>query len=174
MPDIFLYAGEPNPNDIRLGDPTALRGGGGATSYSYTGSGGFVLAGAATYAIGKSYPVSGGLLFAGAATVKLGKTYSPSGGVQFGGAGTVTRSFSYGPTGGLVFAGTALVVVSFSYTATGGLVFGGTADVTGPAPEAPPRAGGWPYANSRLTTLEDEEDEMLVLVLAIGHLLMNS
>ena len=28
MPDIFLYAGEPNPSDIRLSDPTVLRGGG--------------------------------------------------------------------------------------------------------------------------------------------------
>ena len=28
MPDIFLYAGEPNPNDIRLRDPTTSGGGG--------------------------------------------------------------------------------------------------------------------------------------------------
>lgn len=28
MPDIYLYAGEPNPNDIRLRDPTILVGGG--------------------------------------------------------------------------------------------------------------------------------------------------
>ncbi len=27
MPDIFLYASEPDPNDIRLSDPTQLRGG---------------------------------------------------------------------------------------------------------------------------------------------------
>ena len=28
MPDIYLYAGEPNPNDVRLRDPTILVGGG--------------------------------------------------------------------------------------------------------------------------------------------------
>ena len=28
MPDVFLYSGEPNPNDVRLSDPTMLRGGG--------------------------------------------------------------------------------------------------------------------------------------------------
>ena len=27
MPDIYLYAGEPSPNDIRLADPTVLRDG---------------------------------------------------------------------------------------------------------------------------------------------------
>ena len=27
MPDIFLYSGEPNPNDVRLSDPTVQRGG---------------------------------------------------------------------------------------------------------------------------------------------------
>ena len=27
MPDVFLYGGEPAPNDVRLGDPTVLRGG---------------------------------------------------------------------------------------------------------------------------------------------------
>ena len=25
MPDIFLYAGEATPNDVRLGDPTVVR-----------------------------------------------------------------------------------------------------------------------------------------------------
>ncbi len=32
--DIFLYPGEVNPSDIKLSDPTVLRGGAGATSYS--------------------------------------------------------------------------------------------------------------------------------------------
>lgn len=31
MPDIFLYAGEPSLNDVRLSDPTVLRSGGGPT-----------------------------------------------------------------------------------------------------------------------------------------------
>ena len=30
MPDIFLYSGEPNQNDVRLADPTVLRGGAGS------------------------------------------------------------------------------------------------------------------------------------------------
>jgi hypothetical protein len=33
--DVFLYPGEPNPNDIRLGDPTVLRSG--AAVFTYAG-----------------------------------------------------------------------------------------------------------------------------------------
>ena len=35
MPDVFLYSGEPSPNDVRLSDPTVQRGGGG-TAYVLT------------------------------------------------------------------------------------------------------------------------------------------
>jgi hypothetical protein len=182
MPDIFLYAGEPNPNDIRLGDPTVLRGGGGPVTYSYTGSGGLLLAGAATYALGKSYPVSGGLVFGGVGTVKLGKTYSPSGGLVFAGAANVTRSFTYGPTGGLVFSGTAPVVVTFVYLPTGGMVFGGSATTTGP--EAPVvvggSGGGYPYHNSKrpflrqvtmtVPSFDFEADEEEIMIMALYQL----
>jgi hypothetical protein len=34
MPDIFLYSGEPNPNDIKLSDPTSLRSGAAITGTS--------------------------------------------------------------------------------------------------------------------------------------------
>jgi hypothetical protein len=38
VPDIFLYAGEANPNDIKLSDPTVLRSGGGPTIIETEGS----------------------------------------------------------------------------------------------------------------------------------------
>jgi len=48
MPDIFLYQGEANPNDIVLSDPTVQRGGGSSVNYTLTcASGSYVYTGQA-------------------------------------------------------------------------------------------------------------------------------
>lgn len=51
MPDIFLYAGEPSPNDIRLRDPTTS--GGGGTAWTVNLSDTITLSDSRTKAVGK-------------------------------------------------------------------------------------------------------------------------
>lgn len=71
MPDIFLYPGEANPNDIRLSDPTVLRSAGGAIKdgaaamssvSSWTAVAGAVRPGAAGIASVSTWTASGALV----------------------------------------------------------------------------------------------------------------
>jgi hypothetical protein len=110
-------------------------GGGGAPSFSFSGSGGLQFAGAAGAAQSTNYTFqgAGGLLFAGAATSLESNDYVmvSSGGLLFGGdaAETFTFSFSAASSGGLLFAGAATTQldVGFAATGSGGLQLGGQA-----------------------------------------------
>jgi hypothetical protein len=62
MPDIFLYQGEANPNDIVLSDPTVQRGGGSSVNYTLTcASGSYVYTGqAATLELARKLSLAAG------------------------------------------------------------------------------------------------------------------
>lgn len=127
MPDIFLYSGEPNPNDIRLGDPSALRGGGGSVTYSYAGTGGLLFAGSGELSKTKVPSVSGGVLFAGTSAVSRSRTFIVSGGLTLAGAGAYARAITYTASGGVLFAGTSEIAITHVPPASGGKTFGGAA-----------------------------------------------
>jgi hypothetical protein len=93
MPDIFLYAGELNPSDIVLRDPTVAAGGGTQT-FTYSATGGIVFAGASEVVKGKTFTASGGISFNGSASIATSHAYTVSGGITFGGQST---SFSPPP-----------------------------------------------------------------------------
>lgn len=62
MPDIFLYQGEANPNDIVLSDPTVQRGGGSPVNYTLVcASGSYVYTGqAATLTLARNLSLAAG------------------------------------------------------------------------------------------------------------------
>jgi len=122
---VYLYGGEPNPNDVELSDPTVLRGG--VVVYSYTGTGGIVFAGVATYSEAWAYAGSGGITFGGVAAVTETWAYAGAGGILFGGAATYAEAWAYAGAGGILFGGAATFLEVWAYAAAGGIVFGGGA-----------------------------------------------
>lgn len=121
--DIFLYAGEPKPNDIKLCDPTVLCAGGSPVTYTYV--------------------ATGGIVFGGSATIATTHAYTPTGGVVFGGTGTTSYVAVAAP---VVFAGSGDFEIrhgkkylTAEYLPTGGLVFGGHAAVSRTFAAPPPR-----------------------------------
>lgn len=122
--DVTLYQDQPaNPNDPILHQAPS-------TTYTYTGSGGAVLSGAATISKVFVYPPGGGLTTGGGADVLKIFVYPPSGGLTFGGTATIAKTFVYPPSGGAVFSGTADVAKVFVYPVTGGLTTGGAATIS--------------------------------------------
>ncbi len=101
--------------------------GGGTTTFTYAGTGGFVFAGTSAVAKSKSPVASGGVLFAGTSAVSRTRTFIVSGGMSFAGAGASSRSITYTATGGVLFAGTSAITVTHVPPASGGKVFGGAA-----------------------------------------------
>ncbi|MGH7261617.1 MAG: hypothetical protein ACREI9_13225 [Nitrospiraceae bacterium] len=105
-PDIFLYAGEAQPNDVRLADPTVVRGG--TQTFTYVASGGIVFGGAAVLKKTKVFRATGGIVFAGAALYAKVKRFIASGGIVFGGAAVLKKTKATAGSGGAVFGGAAL------------------------------------------------------------------
>lgn len=97
--------------------------------YTYTGSGGLTLAGAATLAKEKVPVASGGLTLAGAADKAKTKAFVGSGGITFAGAATTAKVSvrSYTASGGLTLAGAADLAKTKAATATGGITLAGAA-----------------------------------------------
>lgn len=87
--------------------------GGGSSSYSYTGAGGFVLGGASGQVRSVTRSASGGLALAGAASVTRNSVQSrvvaAVGGILISGHATVVRSMRKVAAGGVAFAGHALM-----------------------------------------------------------------
>ena len=115
-------------------------GGGGATTYTYSGSGSVTFSGNAALDKVKSYPGSGSITYSGAATAAFVAgaqtyTYNGSGSINFAGSATTTTSKIYGfaGSGSLTFSGaatTTLVPVgstTYSYNGSGSIAFSGTA-----------------------------------------------
>lgn len=91
-------------------------------------SGGLVLAGAAGYTRVASRSASGGLTFAGTAPEsRVLHPASPTGGLVFGGVASKVQA--YATSGGLQFSGAASHNIVKSVTGSGGIVFGGSANV---------------------------------------------
>ena len=86
------------------------------TSYSYTATGGFTLAGSSNLIRQYIRSGTGGVLFSGAATIVPGtgtksQTVTPTGGLTYSGVATQSRSkVTTTPSGGLIFAGNATIV----------------------------------------------------------------
>lgn len=148
MPDIFLSAGEPNPNDIRLSDPTVPRGGSTVT-YTYAGTGGLVFAGASALARTIVPSVSGGITFAGTGALSRSITYTASGGVLFAGTSAITVTHVPQGSGGKVFGGAATTSfvpaggVVYTYSPSGGMTFTGDAATSFVAAPVVGSGGGW-------------------------------
>ena len=103
MPDIFLYQGEPNPNDVRLTDPTVL------ASNAITGAGILLCAAAVLSGAGVSGSTGTGILAASAAAVA--------------GDGTVSDPVTITGSGAIVDSASTIAGVGTSgSTGTGGLV----------------------------------------------------
>ena len=146
MADIFLYSGEPNPNDIKLSDPTVLRGG--VVVYSYTGTGGIIFAGAAAYSEAWAYAGAGGIAFGGDAAVTETWAYAGAGGIVFAGAATYAEAWAYAGAGGIIFGGAAAAsyvpgIIVYAYTGSGGITFGGAAHYVGPTAVVIDKSGGY-------------------------------
>jgi hypothetical protein len=101
-----------------------------AQTYSYTGTGGIIFAGAAGTARTRAYPANAaGLVFAGTAGRNRTRAYPTAGGLTFAGTGATTRTWTYTPSGGLTLSGSAATARTLVYPASGGLSFGGTAPI---------------------------------------------
>ncbi len=102
-------------------------------TYSYTGSGGLTLGGAATIPVAAisftvGYSLVGGpdvFGFGGSSSTTF--SYTGSGGLTFSGTATLKRSFAVSGTGSLTLAGSAILKQGRAYLATGGLTFSGSA-----------------------------------------------
>jgi len=100
---------------------------GSTQSYSYTGSGGMTLSGAAAKVKVRALAAAGGATFGGASTVAKKRTYTPSGGLQHGGAATAARARACSAAGGCNFAGAAARAKIKVAAGVGGVVFAGSA-----------------------------------------------
>lgn len=144
----------------------------GGTTHSYTGAGGYVLAGAGATVKGKSYAGQGGLTFAGAAArarvhavapaggvsfaggaaLAKGRTWSAAGGIMLAGAGLVAKARIASSSGGFVLAGAAITSAgaTFTYVAAGGVVLSGAAATSAGAAAsyAYTGSGGWQFVGA--------------------------
>lgn len=104
--------------------------GGGATSYSITGSGGFALSGAAGIARHRVLVGTGGLSLAGVADIRRMAVLVAQGSLTFSGAATITssglQSYAYTGSGGLVLSGTGAIVRAQQTTGSGGYALSGS------------------------------------------------
>lgn len=104
-----------------------------STTYTYTGAGGFLLAGSATLSKSVVPSVSGGIVLAGSSASSRSVTYTASGGVLFAGTSAITITHVPPASGGKVFGGSAvtefvsLTPSVFAYSPSGGLTFTGNA-----------------------------------------------
>lgn len=98
-----------------------LAAGSGATTYTYTASGGIVTGGAAALSKTKDSPVSGGAVAAGSAALSKTKDYPVAGGATTSGTATLSKTKHYIASGGAISGGTAQS--SFEAAAIGGPVF---------------------------------------------------
>lgn len=103
---------------------------GGAATYSYTASGGFVLSGTAPTVRGITRTATGGATFSGSAAQSRGAVKTSSGGILFAGAAALARGKAYTASGGLTLSGASTVLRGLAKTASGGLLFSGAAGVT--------------------------------------------
>lgn len=121
---------------------------GGASEYSYVGSGGITFAGAGGVARTRAYTPSGGLVFGGAAPYARVRAWPSTGGVTFGGTAPTARVRAWLGSGGLVFAGAAITSPPLS-DSLGGYV---------PSPDR---------RRERIKRRLQEEDEIAVLIAAL-------
>ena len=158
MPDIFLYSTHNTPSDFWITDPTTLRGG--STSYSITGSGGYLSTGTATFSVSTdfSYTTSSGYVSGGTATIGLDIPMSQTGTGGYVSSGTATVSTSivlnYTTTGGYISGGTGTVSLetSLSLIGTSGYLSDGTATITLSSLFSLTTTGG--YLSSGSTTVD--------------------
>jgi hypothetical protein len=120
----FTYAGS---GGAALGGAAAL-----AKNKVFTASGGLTAAGVAALAKNKVFTASGGLTAAGVAVTSLSGatntfTYSASGGAALGGAATLVKIKALLASGGMTLGGAAAAQKSKVYIASGGLALGGAA-----------------------------------------------
>lgn len=128
-----LTAHDPNP-PLVLEDPA-----GGTITYTYAGTGGITLSGAATLAKTKAAVASGGLTIAGSGEISRARVYAVSGGITIAGSGEVSKSKTFTASGGLVIGGSAPINLTHTPAVSGGKLFGGT------APTSYTPAGGETY-----------------------------
>jgi hypothetical protein len=116
MPDIFHYAGEANPNDIRLADPTVVRSAGGSTKD-----------GAAPIASVSAWAAAAGAVRPGAAVIASVSTWSASSGAVRPGAADMASVSTWTASGELVGSGSIMdgaadLLISSEWSATGAKV----------------------------------------------------
>lgn len=121
MPDIFLYQGEANPNDIVLSDPTVQRGGGGVT-HATTGAligPGSAIVGAANRFVAH---ITTGALVGPGSTIAGSANHSPA-------------AIPHATSGALVGGGAVVTgnAARFVTHATGGVLIGSGSVITGDA-----------------------------------------
>lgn len=175
MPDIFLYAGEPNPNDIRLSDPTVVRGGGAGPTIveaTLTSAG----SGAATFSSARKLTTTLSAAGTGAAAfnsaTKLTTTLSSAGAgaATFTSARKLTTTLTSTGQSAATWTTGALAGSAFASAGSGLAQWPGENAATPVATSSPP-AGG-PYWNSprrRRVPVPaglDDEEELLAVCLA--------
>lgn len=102
------------------------------SSWSYTGSGGPTIGGAAGLTKDKDFLASGGPTIGGAGVVAKDKVFEASGGATIGGAATTSfsaggTSYEYAATGGVTISGAAEISKDKVFAASGGVTVAGGA-----------------------------------------------
>lgn len=129
MPDVFLYVGAGNPNDVILRNPLTS----GVSSYIITPSGNIVFSGTAalTFTLGAppntiTYTPSGGIVFSGAVPLVKGRVQVVSGTLVFSSTSALQRGRLYSPSGSIVFSGAAPQIRARVQVVSGQIVFSGS------------------------------------------------
>lgn len=129
---------------------------GGPSTYSYTGTGGYVFSGITPSIRSRLKTPAGGLNLAGTTPVIRGAVRVPTGGLSTGGTSTVLRGLVRAASGGVLFSGVAgksffAAVQSLTVVASGGLILAGAATkIRGIARSV---TGGLIFGGSSATTL---------------------
>jgi hypothetical protein len=130
--------------------------GGGPATYSYTATGGFVVAGTSPAVRGLVKTPTGGLNLSGTTPAIRGAIKAPIGGISLSGAALTLRGRILAGLGGMSFSGTASLVFtsavqSLTVTPVGGLIIRGTSAMVRTIVRAV--SGGIHFAGSSATTL---------------------
>ena len=106
-------------------------GGGGGTTYPFTGSGGLTLSGIADLASIKGFLATGGLTLAGDPPIALARGFITSGGLALSGAGITAyippggTVYPFTGSGGLTLTGDPTIALVRGFLTSGGLTFSG-------------------------------------------------